>query len=44
MSILVFMGTRPEIIKMAPAIKKLKEKNIDFIYIHTGQHYDYEMS
>jgi len=44
MSVLIFTGTRPEIIKMAPVIKKLGEKGIDFIYIHTGQHYDYEMS
>ena len=44
MSVLVFTGTRPEIIKMAPVIQRLEEKGIDFVYIHTGQHYDYEMS
>jgi len=44
MSLLVFTGTRPEIIKMAPVIKKLEEQGLDFVYIHTGQHYDYEMS
>ena len=44
MSVLVFTGTRPEIIKMAPVIKRLEAAGIDFVYIHTGQHYDYEMS
>jgi len=44
MSVLVFTGTRPEIIKMAPVIKRLEEAGVGFIYIHTGQHYDYEMS
>jgi len=44
MNILVFTGTRPEIIKMAPVIKKLEDKGLEFIYVHTGQHYDYDMS
>lgn len=41
---LVFTGTRPEIIKLAPVIKKLVDEGVEFTYIHTGQHYDYEMS
>jgi UDP-N-acetylglucosamine 2-epimerase len=41
----VFVGTRPEIIKMQPVVKELRNhSNIDPIYIHTGQHYDYNMS
>jgi len=44
MSILVFTGTRPEIIKLAPVIKRLMDEGLDFTYIHTGQHHDYEMS
>jgi len=44
MSIVVVVGTRPEIIKMAPVVKELEKRNIDFTFIHTGQHYDYEMS
>jgi len=44
MSVAVVVGTRPEIIKMAPVIKELEKRGIDFIFIHTGQHYDYEMS
>ncbi|MEM4452819.1 MAG: UDP-N-acetylglucosamine 2-epimerase (non-hydrolyzing) [Desulfurococcaceae archaeon] len=44
MSVLVFTGTRPEIIKMAPIINELEKRGIEFIYVHTGQHYDYDMS
>ncbi|MEM4488854.1 MAG: UDP-N-acetylglucosamine 2-epimerase (non-hydrolyzing) [Desulfurococcaceae archaeon] len=44
MSILAFTGTRPEIIKMAPIIGELERRGVEFIYVHTGQHYDYEMS
>jgi len=36
----IILGTRPEIIKLAPMIKKLKNSSLIF----TGQHYDYEMS
>ena len=44
MSLMVVVGTRPEIIKMAPVIKELEKRGADFVFIHTGQHYDYEMS
>ena len=44
MSIVVVVGTRPEIIKMAPVIKELEKRGLEFAFIHTGQHYDYEMS
>jgi len=44
MSIVIVVGTRPEIIKMAPIVKELEKRGVDFIFIHTGQHYDYEMS
>ncbi|MHA1596687.1 MAG: non-hydrolyzing UDP-N-acetylglucosamine 2-epimerase [Candidatus Asgardarchaeia archaeon] len=37
-------GTRPEIIKMAPIIRELDRLGIEYTYIHTGQHYDYELS
>ena len=42
MKIAIAMGTRPEIIKLAPIIKKLPKKLSTVIF--TGQHYDYEMS
>jgi len=44
MSIAVVVGTRPEIIKMAPVVKELEKRNVGFVFFHTGQHYDYEMS
>src|SRR6056297_3854722 len=36
--ITVLFGTRPEAIKLAPVILKLKEEKIDHQVIHTGQH------
>ena len=44
MSLIVVVGTRPEIIKMAPIIKKLEKEGLEYLFVHTGQHYDYEMS
>lgn len=44
MKIAVIIGTRPEIIKMAPVIDEIEKRNIEYILIHTGQHYDHEMS
>lgn len=35
----IVLGTRPEIIKMAPVIRVAEERNVDFTLIHTGQHY-----
>ncbi len=42
--IMVVVGTRPEIIKMAPIIRALQKRKISFIFTHCGQHYDYNMS
>ncbi|RLF93515.1 UDP-N-acetylglucosamine 2-epimerase (non-hydrolyzing) [Thermococci archaeon] len=39
----VVLGTRPEIVKMAPIIKELKKRDIDYFVIHTGQHYSYNL-
>ena len=44
MKIVVVFGTRPEIIKMAPIIDEIINRGIDLSIIHTGQHYDKEMS
>ena len=40
MSVAIVIGTRPEIIKMAPIIFELKRRSVPFELIHTGQHYD----
>ncbi len=44
MTICVVVGTRPEIVKMAPVIHELKSRKIDFVIMHSGQHYDHELS
>ena len=44
MKIATIIGTRPEIIKMAPILDLLEKNRINNILIHTGQHYDHEMS
>ena len=38
----IVLGTRPEIIKLAPLIKQLNKKSTSVIF--TGQHYDYNLS
>lgn len=45
MNVTVIVGTRPQIIKTAPLIKRLStDPEIDALTIHTGQHYDHELS
>ncbi|MDG6998120.1 MAG: UDP-N-acetylglucosamine 2-epimerase, partial [Nitrososphaerota archaeon] len=45
MKILMALGTRPEIIKLQPVISEaLKRKRIGAQLLHTGQHYDWNMS
>jgi len=43
MSIGIVLGTRPEIIKMAPVIRECQKRGLDYSVIHTGQHYSYQM-
>ncbi len=42
--ILSVLGARPQIIKAFPVSRELQNKKITEIIVHTGQHYDYEMS
>lgn len=43
--ILTIVGTRPNFIKIAPLIREMKKyRQIEPILVHTGQHYNYEMS
>jgi len=42
--IVTIIGTRPEIIKMAPVIEALQRRAAQLIVVHSGQHYDFEMS
>ncbi len=43
MKFCIILGTRPEIIKMSPIIRKCEKDGLDYFMIHTGQHYSYEM-
>jgi UDP-N-acetylglucosamine 2-epimerase (non-hydrolysing) len=43
MTLAIVTGTRPEIIKMYPIMKQFDSRSIDYKYIHTGQHYDYNL-
>ncbi len=42
--VVVVTGTRPEIIKMAPVLRELRKREIPTVYVHCGQHYDYNMA
>ena len=50
MKIVIVGGTRPNFMKIAPLIRaigkhnKLSDNTIELLFVHTGQHYDYEMS
>ena len=39
----IVLGTRPEIIKMAPLIRESKNRKCNYFVIHTGQHYSFEL-
>ncbi len=41
--IVVVVGTRPEIIKVAPVIRACNENGLPNKIVHTGQHYSYEL-
>lgn len=40
----VVLGTRPEIIKLAPVVRELSRAGIAPVVYDTGQHYDHELS
>lgn len=41
--VMVIVGTRPEIIRLAMTIQKM-DKFFDVIFVHTGQNYDYNLN
>ena len=42
--IAVILGTRPDIIKTTPIIEEIRKTQNKLCLIHSGQHYDYDMS
>jgi len=43
MRIAVVVGTRPEIIKMAPIVRACRARGVPCLLLHTGQHYSFEL-
>jgi len=39
----IVVGTRPEIIKMSPIVRECQRRGIEFVLIHSGQHFSYNM-
>jgi UDP-N-acetylglucosamine 2-epimerase (non-hydrolysing) len=42
--LLIVAGTRPEAIKLAPIFKWLERLSLKYIFVWSGQHYDYALS
>lgn len=40
----IVVGTRPELVKMAPVLWQLDARRIPYALVHTGQHYDYNLN
>jgi len=43
MKLAIVVGTRPEIIKLAPVIRACLARAVRFVVVHTGQHYSFEL-
>ena len=41
--IFAVLGTRPEVVKMAPVISALQRRNLPVKVVGTGQHYNWKM-
>src|SRR5439155_6800534 len=43
LKIAIVVGTRPEIVKMAPVVRACIAREVPHLLIHTGQHYSFEL-
>lgn len=43
LKVVTIVGTRPEIIRLAPTMKRL-DRHVEHVVVHTGQNYDYELN
>src|SRR2546428_4451772 len=43
MKLAIVVGTRPEIIKMAPIVRACIGRGVPYVLLHTGQHYSHEL-
>ena len=43
LKVLAFVGTRPELIKLSRVMAEL-DRHTDFVLVHSGQNYDYELN
>ena len=44
MKVLTVVGARPQFVKAAPVERALNERALESVLVHTGQHFDHEMS
>ena len=44
MHVLHVVGARPNFVKAAPVLRALRSRNVRQTLVHTGQHYDRNMS
>jgi UDP-N-acetylglucosamine 2-epimerase (non-hydrolysing) len=44
LKIALAVGTRPEIVKMAPVLRACRARRVPFTLLHTGQHYSFELN
>jgi UDP-N-acetylglucosamine 2-epimerase (non-hydrolysing) len=43
MKTLLVASTRPEVIKLSPVMRALEKHGLDYLFVTTGQHYDYAL-
>ena len=42
--VILVVGARPNFMKIAPLHAELQRRGVEQLLLHTGQHYDYDMS